>query len=315
MTTEIKEKAITKEDAFNLVYLALNKDDYDKTTKIIQALSLQDANIFLILANYAYDVPSYDALKAVLEQWEIYYDNGKTSFPFSIFLYTVDYLDTGILKLYKDEGSFLRYAVALLDVDDAYYRVKAFKRLFEVFGEQPAANYLTLFKLIADYNQSPLAYYQDISEYLTERFREFAVFQDKPDYILEKPGTSLYNKFGPANKPPDDNISENKYCLEGEGCHMLLCNHITDYADGEEKEENEDWFSGECDVCHIGIKKKAYALRRPLVRGGWLGCYCSKECLIVDVPKCSLEYPFIVNIIEFIVDEMGKYGLNDNEEK
>jgi len=71
-------------------------------------------------------------------------------------------------------------------------------------------------------------------------------------------------KHGPLNSIPSVG------CVSGDGCRMLLCMC---------REEDHDWFKGECDICDIVILKKERALRYPSQGGGWVGCYCSWECL------------------------------------
>jgi len=71
-------------------------------------------------------------------------------------------------------------------------------------------------------------------------------------------------KHGPLNSIPSVE------CVSGDGCRMLLCMC---------REDDDDWFKGECDICDIVILKKERALRYPSQGGGWVGCYCSWECL------------------------------------
>lgn len=43
------------------------------------------------------------------------------------------------------------------------------------------------------------------------------------------------------------------------------------------------WFTGFCRQCSTRIERREYAVRKPYVKGGWLGCYCSWECIMDDL--------------------------------
>jgi len=55
------------------------------------------------------------------------------------------------------------------------------------------------------------------------------------------------------------------------GCRMLTCTCL-----------EKTWFTEACDVCGQGIADLSHAIRRPYSSGGWLGCYCSEECVAGD---------------------------------
>jgi hypothetical protein len=90
---------------------------------------------------------------------------------------------------------------------------------------------------------------------------------------------SLFNIMGPSNSR-DDNVSTKSSC-EQYGCRMLNCvcfeYHLLDPTNHTDLEL--DWFNGKCEKCERDIPKKCYAVRRPLAIGGWLGTYCSWNCL------------------------------------
>lgn len=82
----------------------------------------------------------------------------------------------------------------------------------------------------------------------------------------------LFRLLGPANPLYDSNNQQ----LAFGGCRMFSC-QLFDYD--EENMEYYDWFNGLCDTCHKGIARRQYALRMPIASGGWVGCYCSFQCL------------------------------------
>lgn len=111
-------------------------------------------------------------------------------------------------------------------------------------------------------------------------------------------------------------------CLLFGGCRMLICTHREvdqeddDDAVDEQTEENlyTDWFTGYCQICYRKIENRVYAIRRPLVDGGWQGCYCSFEHLWnddIDVLEKS-----IINLFRQQLEQLGiqdRQFLNQNE--
>jgi hypothetical protein len=67
----------------------------------------------------------------------------------------------------------------------------------------------------------------------------------------------------------------------GYGCRMLtcLCKEVDDDLLEKEGEDRETWFEGYCNYCKDDIEYKEVALRFPCEQGGWLGCYCSIDCI------------------------------------
>lgn len=109
-----------------------------------------------------------------------------------------------------------------------------------------------------------------IRNFISEQYRE-SLMEDM----------SLFNILGPANPRMD---CEEWICQKFGGCRMLYCSclehHLTDPETGE-KSCNE-WFKGKCDKCSRKISKKCYAVRKPLSNGGWIGTYCSWNCLYLS---------------------------------
>lgn len=74
------------------------------------------------------------------------------------------------------------------------------------------------------------------------------------------------------------------------GCRSMLCWHNENYDEdtgdlrfydpvGQGKLDDLWWFTGSCQVCALKIEKECYALRMPLETGGFLGCFCSFDCI------------------------------------
>src|SRR5439155_7296 len=77
--------------------------------------------------------------------------------------------------------------------------------------------------------------------------------------------------FGPRN------AILNSECILGikGGCRMLSCTC---------KEEDDIWFTNSCDCCFKKIRNISHCIRFPLEDGGWLGCYCSLDCMTQQPP-------------------------------
>lgn len=84
--------------------------------------------------------------------------------------------------------------------------------------------------------------------------------------------------FGPMNSILDHRCLDT---IAGLGCRMLTC-----------KCRDPEWLvsqSIECYCCGQGIRDVSHILRKPLLGGGWYGCYCSVECLILTHPEVKGE--------------------------
>ena len=155
---------------------------------------------------------------------------------------------------------------------------------------------------------------------------------------------NLFTWFGPVNSHPtlsqlgrewgeslvkdstlkwDPNISE---CERYGGCRMLLCDEFSDsrHADPyDESIEATDWFR----PCHCGKKIEArhHALRLPRIKGGWVGCYCSKECAKIDIEPMIDAYNYseedsiqakalTAHLFGRILAQLDNYGIRENRE-
>jgi hypothetical protein len=96
--------------------------------------------------------------------------------------------------------------------------------------------------------------------------------------------------LGPANPLINGDFKKtNHICYHYGGCRMLYCNcfEFEQMDFGAEELEIKfpnipQWFKGECEKCKRFIKKRCYAIRRPLPQGGWRGTYCSWNCLYLS---------------------------------
>lgn len=95
----------------------------------------------------------------------------------------------------------------------------------------------------------------------------------------------MFSYLGPTNIIYDTDLNADHVCCKYGGDRMLLCRCFERYGYDEENQDvpdesdDLDWFIGYCQQCGNKIKYRWYALRLPLVHGGWNGCYCSFSCL------------------------------------
>jgi len=131
-----------------------------------------------------------------------------------------------------------------------------------------------------------------------------------------KTDQELFRIFGPVNILRNANLLGDRPCEKWGGCRALTCLEFENTNDEFEEFEEDpyapystvDWFTGQCDICMKRIEKKCYALRKPLLEGGWIGCYDSFECILNSIDK---EDIFMRKIIKVLKDDYLKYGIYD----
>lgn len=99
--------------------------------------------------------------------------------------------------------------------------------------------------------------------------------------------------FGPVNPILNQECDES---IPG-GCRMLSCT-CREVDQDIDDDTPSPWFTGECDTCKLTIRNLSHAIRQPVVGGGWIGCYCSIQCLR-DNPARSLD-----QMAELLLDHM-----------
>jgi len=119
----------------------------------------------------------------------------------------------------------------------------------------------------------------------------------------------FFRVFGPANPLVNQDLTlpgkSNKYG----GCRMFLCD-VFDYD--EEFDYVADWFRGACDTCHLRIKQRWHAVRRPRPHGGWEGCYCSWKCARESIYENSSEPDLLTHeLISEFERQTKEIGIQD----
>ncbi len=117
-------------------------------------------------------------------------------------------------------------------------------------------------------------------------------------FVIEKikENDSLFHILGPVHHQELELQvgQKSSRCKKYYGCRMLYCDcfefHLSDPNNEVKEIEHEHlddpvipgWFKGKCEKCDRKIPKRCYAVRCPLENGGWLGTYCSWNCLYLS---------------------------------
>lgn len=124
--------------------------------------------------------------------------------------------------------------------------------------------------------------------------------------------------FGPANPIFDVPLPEEEEDVEDPTSpshewesRMFTSTEFDRYdPDLEIVDDDVDWFTGNCDVCHLKIANRYWAIRAPRPHGSWEGVYCSKNCILADY---STNVPDIARdaLVDRILDQLENFGIQD----
>jgi hypothetical protein len=158
-----------------------------------------------------------------------------------------------------------------------------------------------------------------ISQYavstVTEKIQMLATVKSFPSLD----STALFREYGPINTIYSVSSSHDPthVCAKYGGCAMLLCTEFEEIdANGddfdlmtvEEHLEDIDWYRGSCDICLKKIPYRHYAVRLPLLHGGWKGCYCSFDCM-----KDFIDNEQIAIMVGRVQEQLSVIGIRDRE--
>lgn len=128
---------------------------------------------------------------------------------------------------------------------------------------------------------------------------------------------AVFQELGPVNSTYTHKqiLDCHHKCHRYGGCRMLTC---TEYESISIEGNNvdimdqhdfiADWFRESCDKCSRRIAKRCYAIREPLLHGGWRGCYCSLECL-TSMPMNNHQAMMVGRIKE----QLSVIGIRDRK--
>lgn len=118
----------------------------------------------------------------------------------------------------------------------------------------------------------------------------------------------LFRILGPTNPHYDADLTYDHICYKYGGCRMMTC--VCFEIDSDDV-GLDDWFVGSCSVCNLKLRSRAHAFRKPLPYGGWIGCFCSKECI-----KDTMVVPNILSnlMLDRVANQLENYKLQDRVE-
>ncbi len=134
--------------------------------------------------------------------------------------------------------------------------------------------------------------------------------------ILEDP---IYRRIaGPANPGVDIDPHDSGICSRL-GHPMFFCNEFergkNEYIDAEYYDDehgfydyedgNTDWFTGVCKTCKRRIEHYTHAVRRPVIGGGFMGTYCSAECIDKKLPPGDITIGALLDTVVVTLWEVG----------
>lgn len=124
----------------------------------------------------------------------------------------------------------------------------------------------------------------------------------------------LFRIYGPVNPHMNQamNLKDNPYG----GARMLTDNSYNSIdEDFGSVIYNPEWFLGYCQECYQKIPKRCYALRIPMILGGFAGCFCSKNCIIKnnDYFDELKDEPSQIQLtmIDLLEEQLKIFGLQD----
>lgn len=114
---------------------------------------------------------------------------------------------------------------------------------------------------------------------------------------------TLLQLYGPTNSIENCARSINNY--KGP-CRMLTCYCQDNYTSGFYNSQGDlTWFCQSCIICNSKILQENYALRQPLLKLGWYGCYCSIDCMCKDMENNRKLIPLVVSLQH----QLSEYGI------
>jgi hypothetical protein len=104
-------------------------------------------------------------------------------------------------------------------------------------------------------------------------------------------------------------------CINGP-CRMFYCICREDvdyedisYLDDRESLDPQAWFNGACEHCERKIRKFRHAIRFPILGGGWIGCFCSFDCLYKsDIRPIYNNENLLINEVREMIEGFGVYN-------
>lgn len=138
------------------------------------------------------------------------------------------------------------------------------------------------------------------------------------DKTLNSSSKNLTRTLGPIN--PINGFN----CVDSDGpCRMFSCmcredeDDLTEFNNGAVSSKLEGqlskgigqlpcpWFEGGCEICHKTIEHYRYAVRLPIIGGGFIGCFCSFECMYKTDLPLSEDNDHLIDELQDILTNVG----------
>lgn len=160
------------------------------------------------------------------------------------------------------------------------------------------------------------------------------LFKVDPEDVDEvRADREVFRVYGPVNSYYDTNFA-NLRDQNGEldvnkiyGGARMFTDMQLEY-DYEADLPIDDWFTGYCQECDLRIRAYFHAVREPNLTGGWMGCFCSWDCVRKKIARDTEADPDLYNMyvvrvtltreVEKDMNEIGianrDYEYSDEEE-
>lgn len=203
-----------------------------------------------------------------------------------------------------------------LDSNDKIYA--ACVKAYEVLGDTDFISWVNFAMAAEDFDN------ETVWQFCQIQAKRVAPYRKKPRYIIACPNLFKVEEMEQieVNPPPgtsqevlNDQVSKlendvgrfrflgpsnvvsgapSRDVLSGEAeLRMFEDNRFID----DPEDQFANWFTGNCDECWFKIRNKRYAVRKPLQTGGWIGQFCSWDCVRDNCDEKG----------EFIEREMTRY--------
>lgn len=119
----------------------------------------------------------------------------------------------------------------------------------------------------------------------------------------------LFRLLGPVCPITGADLEDMKYGGE----RMFISNKFV-YDDGTEDTDiyiTTSWFLGYCEYCNLRLRRKYHAVRQPLIDGGWIGCFCSWQCVKDKASKVDFTDEITPNLCDEFEEELKEFGVYD----
>ena len=127
-----------------------------------------------------------------------------------------------------------------------------------------------------------------------------AIYQEQRRTLVKD--LQLFRLYGPAHPIANQHL-DTDYLSENLVDVDVLC----DLYDHDDEDETLiiDWFNGSCDYRRKRIRVRWHAVRLPKLTGGWIGCFCSWDCVSKSLTQSQLTSAPLIELFKTSIEEKG----------